>query len=256
METNLNNKPWVWQTIGYLVIIFLALAVLDKIHVVSENYKNGTPKNTISMSSEGKVSATPDLATVNVGVLVNATTAKAAQQDMTGKANQIIDFVKKLGIDSSDITTANFSVYPNYNYTNGKNEINGYQANQTVAIKVHGVDKSTDVLGKVLDGAVSNGSNQVQGITFSFNDPDNLKQQARLQAIDKAKQKAQDLAQATGLKLGKITNISEGSYSSPSPMPYAMGMGGGAADAKSVPSSIEAGSQDVTANITVTFELK
>jgi hypothetical protein len=208
------------------------------------------------MSAEGKVSATPDLATVSVGVITNGATAKAAQQEMTTKANQIIDFVKKLGIDAADITTANFSVYPNYNYNNGRNDITGYQANQTVTIKVHGVDKSTDVLGKVLDGAVVNGSNQVQGITFSFNDPDNLKQQARLLAIDKAKQKTQDLAKATGLKLGRIVTISEGTISSPSPMPYATGMGGGGMDAKSVPSSIEAGSQDVTANITVIFELK
>lgn len=256
MDINLKNQlpKWIWLMLGVLAVAFLALAVVDKGRSLSQSL-NAKPQNTISMSAEGSVSATPDLATVSVGVTTNAATASAAQSGMNTKTNQVIDFVKKQGILPADITTSNFSVYPNYNYTSGKNEITGYAGNQMITIKVHGVDKSTDVLSKILDGATALGSNQIQGVAFSFNDPDNLKQQARLKAVDKAKTKALDLASATGLKLGKIVSISEDSTSSVPPIPYAMGMGG-AADAKSVAPNIQTGSQDVTASMTVTFEIK
>ena len=126
---------------------------------------------------------------------------------------------------------------------------------ETIEIKIHGVDKSTAVLGKILDGATSLGSNQIQGVNFSFDDPDNLKQEARKQAIDKAKQKAQELADQAGLKLGRIVNINDDSVNYPTPVPMAFGMGG-ASDAKSVAPDIQTGSQDVTASITVIFEIK
>ncbi len=252
---NTNIKPWLWQTLGVLLGLFLALLVLDKVYIVWQDFKPSVPKNTLSMSAEGKISATPDLATINVGVISNGSTAKIVQDDMTKKVDQITDFVKKQGIDPKDITTSNFSVYPSYDYKNGTNQVNGYQGNESVTVRVHGVDKSTEVLGKILDGAVANGSNQIQGVQFSFNDPDNLKQEARKQAINKAKQKAQELADQAGLKLGKVVNISDNSTSYPTPLPYALGMGGGG-DAKSIAPNIETGSQDITASITMTFEIK
>lgn len=253
METNI--KPWVWQTTGFLVIAFLALTVMDKIHTVSNDFKPELPKNTISMSAEGKVSAVPDLATVNLGVVTSAATAKQAQSDNATKANKVIDYVKSQGIDKKDIATTQLNVYPEYDYSNGQNTVKGYQASQTISVKVRGVDKSTDALGKIIDGATNAGANQIQGVNLDFADADNFKQSARKQAIDKAKQKAQELADQAGLKLGRIVSISEGSSSYPMPMPYAMdsklGMGGGG----SAP-NIETGSQDITASITVTFEVK
>ncbi|MEO8065699.1 MAG: SIMPL domain-containing protein [Candidatus Doudnabacteria bacterium] len=254
METNI--KPWLWQTLAILLGIFLVLVVLEKGYTVSQDFRPSQPKNTISMSAEGKASATPDLATINVGVVSSSTTAKLVQDDMTLKANKITDFVKQQGIASKDITTSNFSVYPSYDYQNGKNTINGYQGSQSISVKVHGVDKSTDNLSKILAGAVLSGGNQIQGVQFSFDDPDNLKQVARKQAIDKAKQKAQELADATGLKLGRIVSISENNAGYPTPMPYATGMGGGGSDVKSVAPTIEPGSQDVTATVSITFEIK
>lgn len=257
MEDNMaNHKHWIFQTLGILLGILLILLIVDKFHTVAQNLKSNVPKNTISMTAQGKVEAKPDLATVNVGVLTNAATAKAAQDENTKQANKIIDFVKKQGIDSKDIATSNFSVYPNYDYTSGRNEITGYQANQNLTIKIRGVDKSTDTLNKILGGAVDSGSNQIQGVSFGFDDPDNLRQEARKQAIEKAKQKAEELAQITGIRLGKIVSVSDNSNSFPYPMPYALegkAAGGGAV---SVTPDVEPGSQDITADITLVFEIK
>lgn len=257
MDTNINFKTWVWQSLGVLLVVLVALMVLDKIHTVTNDFKSEVPKNTISMSAEGKVSATPDLATINLGVLTSAPTAKQAQADNGKQTNKVIDFVKSQGIDKKDIATTQLNIYPEYDYSNGKNEVKGYQASQTITVKVHGVDKSTDQVGKIIDGATTAGVNQIQGVSLDFQDADNLRQDARKQAIDKAKQKAQELADQAGLKLGRIVSISEGTnYGYPLPMASApMGMGGGSGDMKSAP-NIQPGSQDITASITVTFEVK
>jgi len=255
MDTNfqMGDKP-VLKAIAVLVAVFMALAVVDKAYEVTKNFSSGKPENTISMSADGKVTASPDLAQVMVGVLTNGGTAKAASDANNKSITQVTDAIKKLGVDAKDMITSNLSVYPNYVYTNGKNEINGYQANQTLTIKVYGVDKSAELLNKVLDAAVTSGSNQIQGVSLGFADADNLRQQARTQALQKAKQKAQELAEQAGLRLGKVVSISEGSYYAPVPM-YGMeakGMGGGGSSAP----DIQTGSQDVTATMTVVFEVK
>ncbi len=256
INTQSNVPRWIWLTLGGLAIVFLGLTIIDKGYSVSKNFSDSIPENTISMTGEGKVNAKPDIATVTVGIVTTASTAKTAQDDNTASMNKINAAVKALGIDEKDLTTSNFSVYPNYNYDNGKNTITGYTANQNLTIKVRGVDKSTDTLGKVLDGALVSGSNQIQGVYFGFDDADNLRQQARKIAIEKAKQKAQDLADASGIKLGKVVSISESSISSPYPVMYNSAKDLGIGGAGGGTPSIEAGSQDITATMTVIFELK
>ena len=258
METNIPESipKWAWQTLAVLVVVFLGLLILEKIHVVQENFKSSVPKNTISMSAEGKVSSVPDLATVTLGVLTNSATAKQAQADNTKKVNSVIEFVKKQGVDAKDIVTTQLNVYPQYNYQNGNNNVVGYSADQTVSVKVHGVDQSTEKLDAIVGGATDAGANMIQGVNLSFENPDSLRQQARKLAIDKAKQQAQELADQAGLKLGKVVSISQNSSSTPYPIPYAMesakgGLGGGGA-----PTDIQTGSQDIVESITLIFEVR
>lgn len=250
---------WLVSGLGGLLIAFVALLVVGKARELSDVYANKNPKNVMTVSAEGKVSATPDLATVTLGVVSQGNNAADVQDQNSKKINKIIDFVKAQGITKDDISTSQFNIYPRYDYTAGKNEINGYEARQTISIKVRGVDKSTDKLGKVLDGATNNGANEVSGVSLSFEDPDNLRQEARQQAIAKAKVKAQELAKTAGITLGKVVSVSEsGSVGYPVPMyADAAGMGGGGMSLeKSVSPNIEPGSQDITAQMSVVFEVK
>lgn len=252
-----NSLPkWLVQTLGILLIIFLALLVIDRASSLQQVLANKNPKNTISVSAQGKVIAAPDLATVNLGVFTTASTAAEAQSESSKKINQIIDFVKKQGVSKEDISTSQFSIYPMQDYRDGKTTITGYQANQTITLKVREVDKSTEKLSTILGGVASNGANQINGVNLGFDDPDNLRQQARKQAIEKAKEKAKDLASAAGLRLGKVVSVSESGMASPV-MPMAYGLGGAdMAMEKSVSPNIEPGNQDVTADMTVVFEVK
>jgi len=271
METNEPSlRPrllpkWLINGLGGLLIIFVAFLIVQQVYNFSTAIKNQKPANTISVSGEGKISATPDLATVDLGVMTTAATATDAKNQNDTKINQIIAFVKQQGIAAADIKTQQLNLYPQQSYGGimvpsgapSTPKITGYQANQTVEVKVHGVDKDQSVLEKVLDGAVNSGANEVDGVNFSFNNPDSLQQQAQEAAIANAKTKAQALAQASGLNLGKVVSVSESNNVFPGPVPYAvnsaMGLGGAA---KSVAPDIQPGSQEVDETMSVTFEVK
>lgn len=254
-----NLPKWLVNLGVGLLVVLLALLAIDRAVGLSNKITGKKPDNTLSVSAEGKVKATPDLATVNLGVITQGTEASKVQDDNSKKINKIVEFVKKQGITKDDISTSQFNIYPQYNYSNGKNEIIGYQLDQTITVKVRGVDKSTEILGKILSGAVSEGANQIYGVALGFDDPDNLRQKARELAIEKAKEKAKELAKVAGIKLGKVISVSEagsGGY----PMPYyGAGFGGGGVGLsmeKSVSPNVEPGSQDVIENMSVTFEVK
>lgn len=250
---------WLVNGLGALLIAFVALLIIQQGYNLSTAMKNQKPTNTISVSADGKVTAVQDMATVTIGVMSQGTTAQAVKEDNNTKINKIIAFIKAQGVKNEDIKTSQFTFYPVQDWRSGTAVITGYQSDQTVTVTVHGIDKSQDVLEKVLDGAVTNGANQIQGVNFSFENPDALQQQARKLAIDKAKEKAQDLAKQAGLTLGKVVSISENGGGGITPMPYAMdvaapmGAGGGL---KSVVSNVEPGTQDITQTMSVVFEVK
>jgi uncharacterized protein YggE len=244
--------------VGILSAIVLALVATDRGNNLLQTFQNKNPKNTISITAEGKASAVPDIATISVGVLTSGDTADGVQNESSKKINKIIEFLKTKGVDKADINTTQFNIYPMQDYREGKTIITGYQANQTVTIKVRHLDQSTDQLSKILGGVTSAGANQINGVDLDFDDPDAFRQKAREQAIEKAKEKAQALAQAAGLKLGRVVSISESSGGS-MPIPYYDGayggIGGGGAE-RSVSPNIEPGMQDIIASMTVIFEIR
>lgn len=243
--------------VGTLLSIFLAILIAEKGYSVYKTFSNLKPDNVMSVSAEGKVKAVPDTATVNLGVLTQATTAEKAQESNTQKINKIISFIKGEGVPETDIQTADYNIYPSYD---NKSVITGYQVSQSVRVSVKGIDgDNKEKLEKILAGVTTNGVNQINGVSMSFDDPDELRQQAREQAIEKAKQKAEELAAASGLKLGKILSVSESGIGGV--IPYAKDGYGGAsnmamAERSMAAPSFEPGLQDVTATMTVTFEVK
>lgn len=262
METNDNPNHyhylpvWVVNGLGGLLMLFVLLLIIQKANDLKNAIPNTKPANTISVSGEGKVTATPDLATVNVGVLSQGTTAVDVKNQNNDKVNKVIAFIKQQGISDKDISTSQYSFYPQQDYNNGTPRITGYQGNQAVTVKVRGVDKDQSVLEKILDGAVNNGANEINGVNLTVEKPTDLQNEARRLAIADAKKKAQELAREAGLNLGKVVSIAESNVGYPVPMPYALGMGGGGVAEKSIAPSIEPGSQEITETMTVVFEVK
>ena len=209
-------------------------------------------RNTITVSGEGKVVGIPDVALIDLGMTIERPKVADAQKENTRVMNELIAKLKTMGVDPKDIQTTSYTVYPSYDWNNGKQTLRGYTVSQNVHVKVRNLEKVGDIIGT----AGELGANQIGGIQFSVDEPEELKEQARLEAIENAKEKARDLAQAADVKLVRVVSFQE-SYNQPVPMPYydkmALGMGG--AEAAQAP-SVEAGSNEIVANVTLTYEIQ
>jgi hypothetical protein len=203
----------------------------------------------LTISAEGKVSGRPDMATINLGVTTEAQTAQAAMAANARQAAALIAALRHAGIGERDIQTANISVNPQQQYhDNEPPVITGYQANNSVTAKIRNIDNT----GRVIDAAVAAGGNTINGVYFSYQNPDAQTDAARRDAVANARHRAELYAQALNMHVVRIVAVSEGSaYSPPTPMPMAR-----MAAAEAAPTPVQIGEVDTTANINVTFELR
>ena len=226
----------------YVLLISGVVLVAAAIAGVAQPSKGGAANpstTTITVTGNGTVNATPDKASFDFGVQVNAATASEAINNDNKQAQAIIDALKNAGIPDSDIQTTSVSLWPQTS-SNG-NTITGYQASNSVNVTAP-IDKS----GSLVDAAVGAGANNIDGPNLSVGDESSYNAQALKLAVDDAKAQAQAIATASGLTLGGILHITnEGS--SPTPIMY------GALDAKAAGTSIEAGSQQIQASVTVVY---
>jgi len=158
-------------------------------------------------TGESEIVAIPDQATVNLGFTVTQSTVEVAQEMANTTTNSIIVAVKELGIDSKDIKTINYSIYPEYDYSNNTQKVTGFRVDNTVQVAL----KDTTLMNQVIDAGAAQGANQIGGVQFSLSTEKTkeLTRQARKEAIEEAKTSAQELASLAGMRLGKVINISE-----------------------------------------------
>lgn len=246
MDNRLKNILGIITGILLLVLVATAAAIgKDKI------FKPVDKSRTIAMSAEGKVSGKPDIATVMFSVVTQGRDAATTQKSNDLKMTKVIDFLKGKGVKSEDIQTTNYNLYPQYAYPqNGTPEINGYSSSQQVTAKVRNLETVQTVVG----GLTAQGVNQIDNVTYSIDDPDKLRSEARQKAVDNARAKAEVLVKGLGVKLGRVVSFTEDNSSSPFP-PVPMGYRGEGGGGGGM-SPTEPGTQDVTVTVTVTFELK
>jgi len=252
--------PPVRAVVVILIIGWLAALGFDKAFQAGIAWKSlrhwqnpVSNSDTIAVSAEGKVTAIPDVGVINLSVESRGKTVAQVQADNTKKINQVIDFLKSKKVESKDIRTTQYNLYPTYTYQpqTGRQSLDGYQLTQSVEAKVRALDS----VGDILAGSLEQGANQVGQLSFTIDDPEVYQQLARLQAIQKARAKAEVLAQAAGVRLGKVRSFSENVNTPPPyPIPYATGIGM-MADNKMAAPEVQAGSQDVTVNVSLSFEI-
>lgn len=219
--------------------------------------------NTITVSGEGEVFAVPDTAEFSVSVQEIAKDVKTSQDAATKKMNAIKAYLKEAGVDEKDIRTSDYSVTPQYEWSQGvctnnycppgKQTLTGFQTSETLTVKV----KDTDKAGELLAGVGERGAAQVSGLSFTIADEDALKAEARDKAITAANEKAEQLAKSLGVSLVRIVGFSESDGGYPVPM-YAradmvLGMGGAE---KSVAPDIAIGQNKITSNVSISFEIQ
>lgn len=201
----------------------------------------------LTVTGYATVEVVPDLATMSLGVTTNGATAGSAMSANSDAVAAVIARLKSAGVGERDIQTSNLSLNPNWvtNASGTASEIQGYVATNMVTIRVRALDQT----GAVLDAAIADGANSLNGLYFSLQDQRPAEDEARKKAVVDALSRAKLLADAAGTKLGPIMTIIEGGAMSPMPGPmYRM-----ADSASAVP--VEAGSVGVTASVTLVFQI-
>lgn len=234
--------------VSILLIVFLGVQALKGVAEYKQIGRAPAERDTITITGEGEVSAAPDVAQIDIGLFTEGSDVPQIQQANAAKVNAIIAAMKGLGIAEADMQTSNYSISPRYQYDEGKQTIIGYTVSQNLSVKVRDLSR----IGSVLAKAGELGANQVSGVTFTIDDPSELEQQARIEALAEARRKADQLAAALGVRIVRVVSFSESSGGLPPPIPIARGLE--AADA--VAPDIRPGSLDVTSQVSVTFEIR
>jgi uncharacterized protein YggE len=247
--------------VAIVLVAFLAVQTINGLKAY--NYiGTGSAQNTISVTGDGEVFATPDIATFTWSVTETGANVKDAQTKATTKVNAALESLKQNGIEEKDIKTVNFNANPKYEFTQSvctsfscppsKQTLVGYEVTQSVSVKVRAVDNA----GKVIDGVTSAGVSEVSSLSFTVDDQDALIAQARGEAIKKAKAKAKVLAKDLDVDLVRIVSFSDGN-GYPTPIMYKMdAMTLQAGREASVAPSLPTGENKITSNVTITYEVR
>src|SRR3989344_7726667 len=264
-----DSKTKLYKALTVFVMIGVVL-VLAKVVTEVKSYRfiggGVSATNTISVSGEGEVFAVPDIANISFTVREEAKKVSDAEDKVTAKVKTALAGVRKQGVADKDIKTQNYSSYPKYEwqegtvsclglncppYRPGKQVIVGYEVSQTVTITVRDLDKTNDVVGTL--GTL--GVTDMQGPNFAIDKEDDLRAEARRDAIKKERAKAETLARDLDVTLVRIVSFSEGQSFPIYRLDTATAKGG-----ESVPSAptpeLPQGQEKITSNVTVTYEIR
>ncbi len=227
--------------IGLIVVITLS-ACEDKDTII---LPSTTQQNQMQVTGTATTKKSPDIAIAQIGVQTINKEVEPAVAENNRKAEAIISALKQIGISEKDIKTVSFNIYPLRDYKNNDpNTIIGFQVDNTVSITF----RNLDIVGKGLQSAITAGANNIYGIEFTLSDPEPVRNELRVLAIQDARKKAENMAQAAGIQLGKIISINE---SSSTPI-YRYAYDKVAAES-AVP--VQSGELDITVQVNIVYEL-
>ncbi|MHB8104965.1 MAG: SIMPL domain-containing protein [Dehalococcoidales bacterium] len=241
----------------WLVVISLVL-LIGVVGLVGCSSQSTTsvstyPQQGISVSGQGKVYAIPDIAILSLGIQAQEETVAAAQAEANAAMEKVMAALKAAGVDEKDIQTQYYSIQQVTQYIDKtqQNKIVGYQVTNTVTAKVRKVDDT----GKVIDAVVAAGGDltRINSISFTVDDPTPYYNQAREQAATYAKAKAAQLADLSGVKLGKVISVSENTYLQSSNVYYDRSVAVPTASGSGT--SVSAGQLEIDATIQINYAI-
>jgi uncharacterized protein YggE len=235
--------------IGALIVAVAALSVRSTPVASAPTTGSQPAPHTLTVSADGKVTVVPDVARVYLGVSLTKPTVKEARAAAATAMTNILAAIKALGVADADIQTTGLNLSPQYAQTNSVGStprIVGYAISEQVQVTVRDLDKAGDVV----DAATANGATDVNGISFELADPVKAQNDARAAAVAAARVSAVAMAAAGQVTLGAVISISDAG--APTPIFYGGAQAAPMADAKT---PVQPGTQDVSASVTVVFEL-
>ncbi|MBU1557402.1 SIMPL domain-containing protein [Patescibacteria group bacterium] len=267
-ETKKDYKKNVMEVLTLLLLITSVFMVFKTVgEFKSLKYVGQTGVNTMSFSGEGEVFAVADVASFSFSVIEEAKTPKEAQELSATKINAAVEYLKEQGVEDKDIKTTNYNVSPRYEWkseqvcasgvwcppSEEKRTLVGYEASQSISVKIKDTEKAGDILSGIGEIGVTN----ISSLSFSIDDEDELNREARKLAIEDAEEKARILSKDLGVKLVRIVSFNESGvyqrYNTKTLMDVstASGMGG-----EMISPELPLGENKITSNVTITYEIR
>ncbi|APO94450.1 SIMPL domain-containing protein [Xanthomonas vesicatoria] len=235
-----------------LLALSIAAGTAMTAHAQSaSNYTIPNDGTLLNVSAEAEAKRVPDIATLSAGVVTQAADSNSAMRQNAEQMSKVMTAVKAAGIADKDVQTSGINLSPQYTYKeNEAPKINGYQASNTVSLKVRDISK----LGKVLDTLAAQGANDINGPSFSVDQPEPAYDEARVAALKKAQTRADTYAKSLGLKVRRIVSISEGRAGGGVVRPMMMAASMRSAKAE-MDTQVAPGESTLSITLDVTFEL-
>ncbi|MFY0572308.1 SIMPL domain-containing protein [Archangium lansingense] len=209
---------------------------------------------TIRVEGTGEVKVAPDEAFIDLAVETQAPTAKAAAEENAKKMDKVVAALVQAGIPRKEIETRNFAVYPEYQppvRPDDAPKLKGYRVSNQVEVHVRELSR----VGTLLDTALGAGANRVDSLRFGLSKPETVQGEALRNAVERAKQSAQVLASALGVKLGPVLDAS--TVTEPQrPMPFAARFEMARASSADVTTPIQPEEQTVSARVTLVYAIE
>ncbi len=201
---------------------------------------------TVDVTGEGAITVVPDQVTVNVRVENTGKNPSVVKQENDRTVNNVLEFVKKMNIDSKHVKTEYVRLSKNYEHNT---KTYNYAANQSISIQLNDLSKYDDLM----NGLLETGINRIDGVQFQSSNREALEAQARIKAVEDAKMKAESYAKVLDQTIGKAVSISEFQPSSePRPMYRSMAM---EADSSGGQETLAPGELEIRVRINVSFVL-
>lgn len=231
---------------------FLIIALLVMLTLSACVPSNSAPQRTLNVNGVGQVTLVPDVAYIYIGVHTETDRASNAVSENNTQTSRVIKALQEAGVDTKDISTSNFSIWPMDKYDPMTGMATGektYSVDNTVYVTVRDLGS----LGDLLDSVIAAGANTINSIQFDVADKEAALKQARDAAVKNAQEQAAELAAVAEVTLGDIQNIAF--YDSvPAPVSDYYGKGGGASADASVP--IQPGALTLQASVSLTYSIK
>lgn len=253
-----NNQTTKTGKTSLLIIAMVLIAAIVVVALLRDRIVNN-PMYQVSIIGQGKISYQPDRAKILMGVQIDKESDPAqALNRLNEKIDNIVENVSQLDSELIKVKTQNYYLSPTYDYIDGASQVSGYNANQQLLVEVLSIDQKSELVNEIIEAASKAGINQVLSIDLDTTELENLKQQARLIAIDDAKSKAGSLASTAGVKLGKVVgwweNLVVGPYNSTQYYGEKGGLGIGGAGSASP--NVPVGEQEIIMEVTLNYRVK
>jgi len=226
-----------------MVALGLAVSVLTACD--SEKASVGGNPREVTVVGSGQVQGVPDTLTADVGIEFTAPDVTAAMNQTNDRQQAVINALTGAGVNRKDISTTEVGLQPVYEGSSGS--ITGYRADNSLRVKIHPAESASHVLAVIV--ATGGNATRINSVSYSIADDSQLVKDARARAFQDAQDRAEQYAQLSGLKLGKVISISEAPAAAPTMAP---------APRSGVPANVplEPGQQTVSFSVTAVWELQ